>query len=373
MLQPTTTLNKIIDTTVLVRVNYDLPSLEDTDRIVDSLATIQTLLEQGNKVVLCTHWGRPVDNDLKFSTSKLIDILEYNLGDAVVFVDQYKSFEEAQKIIIDTHTSVILLENTRYNPDEKSKDTKTRLNLAKQYARLCTHFVDEAFAVSHRSEATNTEIKSILPFSYGVSYQNEISNLSKLTNPKAPFVAIMGGAKLETKLPMIQKILPKVDKIIVAGLLCFTFIVAKKQLGETKSLENLPEIYDSLVEQDFIETAKQILTNYPDKIVLPVDFIYHTYGDKKYAFDINTKTLELFQNTLSDAKTIFWNGPMGYYEKQPYDQGTLKLGRYIVSLTNCFKVVGGGDTGSALPIDISSKLDFISMGGGATMEYLSQE
>jgi phosphoglycerate kinase len=365
-----TNINAIKNSKVLVRVNYDLPNLEDDERINDSLATIQTLLEENNKVILCTHWGRPDPLDIEshshFSTSRLDDILEEKLAESVLFINQFNSWEEAKEEIDNARENVILLENTRYNSDEKSKDPAKRLELAKKYAELADYFVDEAFAVSHRQEAANTEIKELLPSCHGLSFLSEVNNLDKLKNPQKPFVVVMGGAKLETKLDLLNKILPKTDKLIVGGMLCFTFIAAKKALG----FDDIPEIFESIVENDFIETAKELISQYGDKIVTPIDFIYSPDG--KYAFDIGSKTLELFANTLSDAKAVFWNGPMGFYEKPPYDHGTLELGRTIIGLTNAFKIVGGGDTGSALPAYILEGLDFVSMGGGATLEYLSK-
>ena len=363
-------INDIKNSKVLIRVNYDLPNLEDDERINDSLATIQTLLEENNKVILCTHWGRPNPEDIEshshFSTSRLDDILEEKLAESVLFINQFSSWEEAKEEIDNAKESVIILENTRYNSDEKSKVPATRLELAKKYAELADYFVDEAFAVSHRQEATNTEIKELLPSCHGISFLNEINNLDKLKDPQNPFVVVMGGAKLETKLDLLNKILPKTDKLIVGGMLCFTFIAAKKMMN----YENVPEIYESLVEADFIETAREIIADHGDKIITPIDFVYSPDG--KHAFDIGPKTLELFAATLNDAKTIFWNGPMGFYEKPPYDHGTLELGRIIIGLTNAFKVVGGGDTGSALPSYILDGIDFVSMGGGATLEYLSK-
>jgi phosphoglycerate kinase len=365
-----TNISSIKNSKVLVRVNYDLPSLENSERIDDSLATIQTLLEENNKVILCTHWGRPDAKDIEshssLSTSRLDDIIEEKLAESVLFINQFSSWQEAKEEIDNARENVIILENTRYNSNEKSKDPAVRLELAKKYATLADYFVDEAFAVSHRQEATNTEIKELLPFCHGLSFLNEINNLDKLKVPTKPFAVVMGGAKLETKLDLLNRILPKVDKLIVGGMLCFTFIAAKKALG----YKELPEIFESTVETDFIQTAKELVLKYGDKILTPLDFVYSPDG--KYAFDIGPKTLELFGSTLEGAKTVFWNGPMGFYEKPPYDHGTLEVGRIIVGLSNAFKVVGGGDTGSALPSYILDGIDFVSMGGGATLEYLSK-
>ncbi len=361
-------LNSITDSTVLVRVNYDLPLPISTERIDDSLSTLETLFENNNKVVLITHWGRPKDNDKNLSTKNLIPYIEESLGRTVVYINQFKGFEDAKEIIEESTEKFFLLENTRYNPDEKSIDSTVRLELAKSYAFLGDSFVDEAFPVSHREEATNCEIKTKLPFCYGISYKHEIQNLDKIkSNPLSPFVAIMGGAKLETKLPLLNKILPKVDKILVGGLLAFTFLRAKMNLGQ-----NIPEIYDSIVENEFVTIAKTILKNHGDKIVLPIDLAYGENDGKKYGFDIGPKTIELFNSEIAKAKTIFWNGPMGFCEKKPFDKGTLEIAKAIVANKSAFSAIGGGDTGSAIPSEIESQFNFVSMGGGATLEYLSK-
>lgn len=359
--------NSISDSTVLVRVNYDLPLPISTERIDDSLSTLETLFENNNKIIILTHWGRPKDSDANLSTKKLVSYIEESLGRTVIYINQFKGFEDAKDIINESKEKIFLLENTRFNSDEKSKDPKVRLELAKSYAYLGDAFVDEAFPVSHRDEATNCEIKTKLPYCYGISYQNEIENLDKIkANPKHPFVAIMGGAKLETKLPLLNKILPKVDKILVGGLLAFTFLLAKKNLGQ-----NIPDIFDSIVENDFVSVAEEILRNHGDKIILPIDLAYGENESKKYGYDIGIETIELFKSEIAKAQTIFWNGPMGFCEKKPFDKGTLEIATAIVANKTCFSAIGGGDTGSAVPVDIEAQFNFVSMGGGATLEYLA--
>jgi 3-phosphoglycerate kinase len=363
------TLSQITNSTVLLRVNYDLPNLESIARIQDSIPTIKLLLDRGSKVVICTHYGRPEGHDRAFSTNNFDEILEGLLRENVTFVNQYDSFVEAKAEIRDTKARVILLENTRFNPDEKSKELFKREKLALEYSTLAEYFVDDAFAVSHRQEVTNHEIKRLLPSCLGLSYQKEIESLNKLKNSaNQPFSVIMGGAKLETKLSLITKILPIADKLILGGMLCFTFVEAKRQMGD----KNQPDIFSSKVESSFLEIAKELLTKYPNKIILPVDFVYDNQESPKLALDIGPKTQELFQSHLQDSKTIFWNGPMGYYEQKPFDQGTIQLGEYLTALTNCYKVIGGGDTDTALPEFILENLDFVSMGGGATLDYLGR-
>ncbi len=368
-------INEIYNSTVLVRVAFDLPSLDDTARVKDAIPTIEFLLKNNNKVVLATKWGRPKGSDLEFSTQKLVGVVESVLSSEpnknleLEFVDQFSGFEQAKTLILNSQNQIFMLENTHFSTDEKSKDAQVRLALAQKYASLADYFVDEAFPSSHRSEATNVEIKEILPWTFGLAFANEIKNLDRLRlDVKKPFVVVMAGAKLETKLPLITKMLPKADKILLGGLLSFTFLQAAKDLGYA----NLPDIYDSYVEVEFLEQAKELLKVNPEKLVLPVDLVYEDEADKKYGRDVGVKTVELFQNELQKAQTIFWNGTLGFYEKPPFDKATHDLGIFIASLDTAFKVLGGGDTGSSLPAEILEKLDFVSMGGGATLEYLSR-
>ncbi len=376
-------LNKISNKRVLVRVCYDISSLEQTARIKDSLETIFTLISNNNKVIIVTHWGRPKGEvQDTYSLRKQLPIIQREIDEyknnlpfrpEVSLLDQYSDgFEESGRKIEQAEAqNLFVLENTRFNPDEKSKDTTKRKELAKKYANLADYFIDEAFPVSHRKEATNAEIKEFLPYEKGISYQKEVNTLGKIKeNPENPFVLIMGGAKLETKLPLIQKLLPITDKIIVAGLLSFTFVKAGKDMG-LDYLQGV-DIGDTSVEEDFLEDAKDILANYPKKIILPFDYIYDYSDGKKEGVDTGPESLQKFIEITSTAKTIFWNGPIGFYEKEPYNKGTLTLARHISSLQNCYKVAGGGDITTALPSEVISKFSFASMGGGATLEFLAK-
>lgn len=368
----------ITNSIVLVRVCYDLPNFQSLDRLVDSQKTIELLLKNNNKVILATHWGRPKSKDLELSLKLQEPLISKMLDTKVEFVDQYDGFFEAEQAIKNSNSKVFILENTRFEENEKSKDTSTREAVAKNYSTLADFFVDEAFAVSHRKEATNFDIKQFLPFSYGLSFENELKNLDKVkTNPEKPFVAIMAGAKLETKLPLVQKILPMVDKLILGGQLCFVFV---KVLQDQKNTEyEQAELGNSHIEDAFYTTATELLAKYSDKLVLPVDFVY---GDKdgnlvdsdceeKIAYDLGPKSVAKFQTVLDGSQTVFWNGTLGYYEKTPFNKATLDLANVVTSLPNCFKVIGGGDTNSSMPQDILAKFDFVSMGGGATLDYLA--
>lgn len=358
-------LSNIQNSVVLVRVGYDLPNLQDVARIKDSLPTLNRLLENNNKLVLLTKWGRPDGESQDLSTQNLVTVIENEIKEKVAFLNQYTSFENTKNQIQNTNSKIFLLENLYFNSDEQSKDSNKRLDLAKKYASLGQYFVDECFISSHRKDATNTEIKTLLPTFLGLGYSQEIQHLDKLKiDPKRPFVAVMAGAKLETKLELITQMITKVDKILLGGLLCFTFIQAKKELGEI----NLPELKKSSIELNFLETAKELLQKYPGKILTPVDLVYKD----DFAKDVGPKTLEYYKENLADSQTLFWNGTLGHYEEMPFDYGTIELAKYMTSLQNCFKVIGGGDTNASLPAEILAGFDFVSMGGGATLDYLSK-
>ncbi len=377
------TFSEIFNAIVLVRVCYDISNPEDTSRIKDSLPTIKNLLHNSNKVVIATHWGRPEGSeDKQKSTQNLISVIQkefhkFDIPDQIQYINQYQSFQLAGQQIRNSKNKVFLLENTRFEINEKSKDVEIREKLAKDYALLAEFFVDESFAVSHRKEATNTEIKNCLPSFYGASYQHEIMMLDKLKKePQEPFVVIMAGAKLETKLPLIEKMLKSANKVLLAGMLAFVFVKVSKDLGlkiNGQDVNSYPELYESKIETDFYDKAQELLAIYEDKIKIPVDFQYGELFGQKEVFDIGPKTIEFFKSELEKAKTIFWNGTLGYYEQEPYNQGTLELAKYVSQLKDSFKVLGGGDTHSAIPEDIINKFNFASMGGGATLSYLSQE
>jgi phosphoglycerate kinase len=363
-------LKSIKNSTVLVRVGYDLASLQDTLRIQDSLETIRFLLANQNKVLLLAHWGRPKGQpNPKLSLSRIQAVLQSYLTQKVGFYDQFaKGFDPEAIRLIDS--PVILLENTRFDPAEKSKDAQARQQLALKYSSLADFFVDEAFSVSHRKEATNHALKSLMPFTYGFSYQREVETLNSIkSQPKKPLAVIMGGAKLETKLPLIHSFLPVADMVLLAGKLAFTFIRAGQDLGWA-DFANI-DLGSSEINHEFLPTARDLILKYPQKLVLPVDFEYFEDNGTKIG-DIGPRSLELFAKQLEQARTVFWNGPLGFYEKKPFDRGTDQLAQKLSQLKNCFKVIGGGDITSAIKPEILDKFDFVSMGGGATLKFLTK-
>jgi phosphoglycerate kinase len=364
-------LTDLFNSRVLVRTCFDLPSLNDTSRIFDAKPTIQTLLAQNNQVIILTYWGRPggqIKSNL--SLKNQIPILEKILEQPIELINQYEGFDQAKTKLNQSNSQLFMLENTRFDQREQSQNSQDRWQIAAQYADLATsqnkstqvYLVDESFPSSHRQEATNTELKQFLPTYLGVSYEQELIHLDKLKMAQKPFVAIMAGAKLETKLPLIKKILPKVDKLILAGALCFTFLAAQGV-----------DVGGSKVEWEFLKVAEGLWQKYIHKLVLPVDFVWLGDGDSSNlkAVDVGPRSIQLMTKTLTGAKTIFWNGPLGLYE-QGYTQTSLALAEAITNLPNCYKVIGGGDTTSVIPVEVLAKFDWVSMGGGATLAYLSK-
>jgi phosphoglycerate kinase len=374
-----TNLSQISNSIVLVRVNYDLPDRDHLARVFDSRETIDQLLSKNNKVVLLSHWGRPRGEDFRLSFKNLVLAIGSKLKNEIFFINQFESFFSTAEEIRNSSHNLFLLENTRFDPDERSKDSISRQNLAKKYAQIGDYFVDEAFAVSHRKEATNYYLAELLPSLKGLSFQHEIDNLSVLkSNPVSPYIVIMAGSKLETKLPVVEKMLAEADNILLGGKLCFTFLQAAKNLNLAE-YQNV-DFGNAEIETGFLDKAAQLLQKYGQKIQLSVDFVYgNRLGEvisenqeNKFAFDVGSKTVEKYIGFLSSAKTIFWNGTLGYYEKIPFNQATLKIGNFLTTIESKI-IIGGGDTVSALAKEVTQKYDFVSMGGGATLYYLIKD
>jgi phosphoglycerate kinase len=353
--------------TVLVKVDFNLSSLTETYRIQSTKKTILELISEGNKVVLITHYGRPEKQEKKYSTKALVPVIEKEMGTKIKFINQFESFEKASKQIAKSKSKLFLLENSRFSPIEDKGTTDQKYNLGKEYSTLGQFFVDEAFSVSHRNEVTNTIVKNFLPFGYGYRYQLEVKNLDKLTNPKKPYYLVMGGAKVETKLPLIEHLLPKADKIFIGGMICFTFLEELRRRGE-----KIPPLFDTPFQEEHIGTVKKILDKYPSKIVLPQDLVYKSIDGKVVAADVGSLTTELFCDGLKNAKTIFWNGTLGEVERPTFDYSTKQLVKTLLSIPSAFIVCGGGDTESFLSEKDKARLDFVSTGGGACLDYLSK-
>jgi len=319
---------------VLVRVDFDVPINEggqvaDATRIEKCLPTMQYLLDKGAKLALVTKIGRPKDNK-KTSTKILTPVLEKLLGVEVIWVANPLD-PGILKLLSNPAKSILLLENIRFYREEEKADETFAKNLAKPYDL----YVNEAFAMCHRNEASVSIVPKFLPSYGGFRLIREVETLTALLkNPQRPFVAVIGGAKLETKLPVIENLAKLADKVLVGGALPFYLSFSHKLL-------KLPGI---LVPPDSINCK-----------------------------DIGPQTISMFKAELSKAKTVVWNGPMGVFEDSKYAKGTVEIARYISSLS-AFKVVGGGDTISAVTkAGVLEKMDFVSMGGGAMLTLLAEK
>ena len=368
---------------VFVRVDFNVPMDEhqhitNDTRIRATLPTIQHLLNAGAAVILACHVGRPTEaREPQFSTRPIVARLEECLGQPVKWAPDCVG-PEAEKAAAELKPGeVLLLENLRYHKAEKKNDPA----FAKQLASLADIAVDDAFGVAHRAHASNVGITAHLETVAGFLMEKEINYIGKtLENPKRPFVAIIGGAKVSDKIGVIENMIDKVDTIIIGGGMAHTFDASKGY-----------PVGDSLVERDKIELAKELLEKAAKKgvkVVLPVDLVIAD----KFAADANTKivdvdkvpdgwqaldsgpkTSEEYVNALKGAKTVIWNGPMGVFEFDAFAKGTEAVARAVAQATKegAISIVGGGDSIAALKkTGLSEKISHISTGGGATLELL---
>ena len=362
------TLDRISSKRVLVRFDFNVPMKNGTIvndfRIRQSLETIKKLLENDNKIIIVSHLGRPTEGvyDESLSLKPICKYLSEFLNRNIKFFSSYNDdikFEDYK---------IAMLENVRFNSGEKSCDT----NLSKAYASLADHFVFDAFGVSHRKECTTYGVSDYLTTHAGHNISNEISTINKLINENSkPMTIIISGAKVSTKLIVIKKLLDKCDFMILGGGILNTFLKAKGN-----------EIGKSLHEKDLVNEAESILNStLASKIVLPSDLTCESNFKPKnidegdispndIIFDIGEKSLKHIKSIINKSSSIFWNGPLGYVEKKPYDKGTIELAKTIAE-HNCFSIIGGGDT---LPIienlNLQNQYSCLSTGGGSLLTYL---
>ncbi|ANZ58448.1 phosphoglycerate kinase [Fructilactobacillus lindneri] len=375
---------------VLMRVDFNVPIKDgvvgDDNRIVAALPSIEWVIDHGGKAILFSHLGRIKSEDDKpgLSLRPVAEKLSKLLDKPVIFVpvNEGPQLEEAIDNMKDGQ--VLLAENTRYQDVVDGKQVKRESGndpkLGQYWASLGDVFVNDAFGTAHRSHASNVGIATAMekagkPVAAGFLLEKEIKFLGNaVDNPKRPFVAILGGAKVSDKIGVIDHLLDKADKIIIGGGMTYTFYAAKG-IG----------IGNSLVEKDKIDVAKEILEKGGDKIVLPVDsvcadafsndaqtkIVDGSIPDGWMGLDIGPKSIKLFEEVLSDAKTVVWNGPMGVFEMPKFAEGTLAIGRFLGNLKDATTIVGGGDSTAAVKqLGVADKLTHISTGGGASLEYL---
>jgi phosphoglycerate kinase len=377
------------DKKVLVRVDFNVPIKDgvigDDNRIVAALPTIKYIIENGGKAILLSHLGRiKSDEDKKsLSLAPVAKRLGELLEKPVTFVPSNEGKEVEDAINNMKDGDVVVLENTRFQDidnDFGKRESKNDPKLGEYWASLGDVFVNDAFGTAHRSHASNVGIATAMkaagkPAAAGFLLEKEIKFLGNaVANPVHPFVTILGGAKVSDKIGVITNLIPKADHIIIGGGMAYTFLKAQGH-----------NIGKSLVEDDKVEFAKELLEKAGDKLVLPVDNVAATefnndaasevvgqdIPDNEMGLDIGPKTVELFKKTLAGAKTVVWNGPMGVFEMPNFAKGTLEVGRALADLPDATTIVGGGDsTAAAKQLGIAPKLTHISTGGGASLEYL---
>ncbi|HEY3506621.1 MAG TPA: phosphoglycerate kinase [Actinocatenispora sp.] len=369
---------------VLVRADLNVPlsrtdnavTVTDDGRIRAVLPTVRALAAAGARVVVCSHLGRPKGApDPKYTLAPVAARFSELLGAAVAFATDTVG-ESADAVTGKLAAGeVALLENLRFNAGETSKDDAERGAFAAKLAAYGEAYVDDAFGAVHRKHASVYDVPKVLPHFAGGLVLRELEVLSTLTtDPKRPYVVVLGGAKVSDKLGVITNLLPKVDRLLIGGGMCFTLLAAQGH-----------GVGDSLLEADQIDTCKRLLAEAGDKIVLPTDVVVATElsataetrvvgvdgigaGDK--GLDIGPETAAVFAAEVSRAATVFWNGPMGVFEYEPFAAGTRTVAEAVTGAG--FSVVGGGDSAAAvrqLGVD-EDGFSHISTGGGASLEYL---
>jgi phosphoglycerate kinase len=369
---------------VLVRADLNVPFdkadptvISDDGRIRAVLPTIVALRDAGARVIVCSHLGRPKGApDPKYTLEPVAQRFGELLGNPVIFASDTVGPAASAAVDALLDGQVLLLENLRFNEGETSKDDAVRGAFADQLAALAEFYVDDAFGAVHRKHASVYDVAARLPHFAGGLVLREVEVLKRVTeNPEQPYVVVLGGSKVSDKLAVIQALLPKVDKLLVGGGMCFTFLAAQGH-GVGKSL----------LESEMISTCADLLAQADGRIVLPVDVVAASafaadashdvvassdIPDESLGLDIGPESVALFADAIGNAKTVFWNGPMGVFELAPFAAGTRGVAEAITKIDG-FSVVGGGDSAAAvrtLGLD-ESAFGHISTGGGASLEYL---
>ncbi|MFL2568471.1 MAG: phosphoglycerate kinase [Gammaproteobacteria bacterium] len=365
---------EIYNKNVLLRLDLNVPVFEgkilSNFRISKCVPMIMNLLSNNNKVIILSHFGRPKEgsHDESFSLNIIVNTLEQLIGEKVTFCKDWIDGVEFNG------NNIVLCENVRFQEGEKTNSPI----LSKKISALGDVYIFDAFGVSHRKTASTYGVSEYLETFAGDLLRDEIINAKKLlSSQKRPMTTIISGAKISTKLTLIKKLISKSDNIILGGGILNTFL---KAMGH--------EVGDSLIEDSFIGEAEEILnSNDSDKILMPIDVMVSSSSDldnpeireismvqsNDKILDIGKKTIDCYNKVITESSTIFWNGPLGYVEKSPFDNGTIKISKAIAS-SQAYSVVGGGDT---IPIieslKLQNKFSCLSTGGGSLLKFIEGE
>lgn len=360
---------------VLLRVDFNVSidengNITDDERIKQALPTIKSLLEKHNKLILVSHLGRPKSRDEKFSFKPICERLKTYLPNyEIVLIDDFLT--EKETLAKQTDQQILVLENIRFYPQEKANDPQ----FAKELSSLADVYVNDAFGVSHRKDISIVGIPPLLPSFAGMLLEREATMIGKaIENPTHPLVAIIGGAKISTKLHLIDKLAVLADHVLLGGGLANTLLKAQGN-----------EIGSSLCENEVLDEAQSLLNKHGN-LVLPTDVIVTNQETNETStkqvtdllptdsiFDIGPASQERFASLIKQAKTIIWNGPVGYFEKKEYSRGTKAIYDAIISNADATSIVGGGDTLTAINGKGGrDKITHISTGGGAMLEFIER-
>ena len=361
---------------VLVRVDFNVPlkngEVTDATRIERALPNIQYLLSEGAQPILISHLGRPKgERNPAYTMDPVAKKLEELLGEPVKKLDNAVGPEVEEALTDWDGEGVVLLENSRFYPGETKNDEE----LSDGLASLADLYVDDAFGAAHRAHATTVGVAERLPSAAGLLMEAELDYLdSVLKSPERPFVAILGGAKVSDKIGVIESLLEKADTLLIGGAMCFTFF---KAMGY--------KVGASLVEDDYLDEANRLMEKAGDRLVLPRDVLVagkmeedaetRTVGveeipDGWIGLDVGPDTVGFFEERISEAKTVFWNGPMGVFEMDAFAKGTEGVAR-AVAAGDATSVIGGGDSVAAVnKLGLEDEMSHISTGGGASLEYI---
>ena len=366
---------------VLMRCDFNVPldenkNITDKTRIVAAMPTIKYVLDHNAKLILCSHLGRP-KGEVKpeLSLKPVADELSKELGREVKLAKDIVGPSAHELTENMKEGDVVLLENVRFDPREEKNDEE----FSKELASLAEVYVNDAFGTCHRAHASTAGVAAYLPSGVGFLIEKELKVLGDaLNNPRRPFVAILGGAKVSTKIGVIDALLNKVDVLLIGGGMAYTFY---KSMGYG--------VGNSICELDKLDLAKELMQKAKEKgvkLVIPVDNVigkefkpdteskivaYNEIPDGWEGFDIGPKTVKMYEEELKNAKTILWNGPVGLFEFDQFAKGTNEIAHFISNLNDCTTIIGGGDSAAAVTkIGLADKMTHISTGGGASLEFI---